>query len=256
MQGIVFTRYTGGIKNMLVIKGVEYTREKIAGMIDLAVLNPDTDEAKVKETCDLAKKYKVKGVHPNPYWVSYVADQLEGTGIETGLALAFPFGAIPTPFKVHEAQECVKTLKGRPGCIDMVTNIGRLKSKDYKIYTNDIAEVVKVGHDAGIEVKAILEVALLTDDEVRSACNCAVEAGVDYVKTSTGRGGNPEIKHVKIMRETVPGNVGVKFSGFGGYNPTQLMIMAIAAGADRLGTRRAISIIDEVEELYSGFRID
>jgi len=240
----------------LIIKGVEYTKEKLAGMIDYAILDPDMQEHQVKEACAIARRYKFKGVHPNPYWAPLVAQELEGTGIETGLVVSFPFGANPTSFKVHEAKELVKMLNKRPGCIDMVTNIGRLKDKDYDLYTRDIAEVVKVGHDAGIEVKAILEVAMLTDDEVRAACECAVKAGVDFVKCSTGRGGNPSIKHVKIMRETVPPEVGVKFSGYGGYNPAQLTIMAIAAGANRLGTRRAPMIIEEIEAYYKDLVIE
>jgi deoxyribose-phosphate aldolase len=240
----------------LKIKGVEYTKEKLAGIVDYAVLDPNTTESKIKEVCELAKKYGFKGVHPNPYWAPLVADELEGTGIETGLVVSFPFGANPTSFKVHEAKELVKILNKRPGCIDMVTNIGRLKDKDYDLYTNDIAEVVKVGHEAGIEVKAILEVAMLTDDEVKAACECAVKAGVDFVKTSTGRGGNPSIKHVKIMRSSVPSNVGVKFSGYGSYNPAQLTIMALAAGATRLGTRRAPEIIDEIEAYFKELIIE
>ena len=235
----------------MIINGVEYTSGKLAGMMDYAILDPDTTEETVRQACKLAMQYRFKGVHPNPYWVELTAELLEGTGIETGAVLSFPFGANPTAFKVHEAKELVKVLKGRPACIDVVTNIGRLKDKDYKLYTEDIAAVVKVGHDAGLEVKSILEVALLTDDEVKAGCECAVKAGVDFVKCSTGRGGNPAIKHVRIMRQTVPPKVGVKFSGYGSYNPAQLTIMAIAAGASRLGTRRGPQIIDEIEKYFS-----
>ena len=163
---------------MIVINGVEYSSAALAGMIDYAILDPDTTESVVREACKTGIQYKFKGVHPNPYWVALVADLLEGTGIETGAVLSFPFGANPTSFKVHEAKAMVKVLKGRPACIDVVTNIGRLKSKDYAFYTDDIAAVVAVGHDAGLEVKSILEVALLTDDEVKAACECAVKAGV------------------------------------------------------------------------------
>lgn len=238
------------------INGVEYTSEKLAGMIDYAILDPDTTETAIREACKLALQYKFKGVHPNPYWVSLTADLLEGTGIETGAVLSFPFGANPTSFKVHEAKEMVQTLRARPGCIDVVTNIGRLKDKEYQIYTEDIAAVVNVGHAAGLEVKAILEVALLSDDQVKAGCECAVRAGVDFVKCSTGRGGNPSIKHVRIMRQTVPPEVGVKFSGYGSYNPAQLTIMAIAAGASRLGTRRGPQIIDEINKFFSDVEVN
>ena len=239
----------------MIINGVEYTAKKLAGMIDYAILDPDTTENAIREACKLAMQYGFKGVHPNPYWLELTADLLEGTGIETGAVLSFPFGANPTSFKVHEAIEMVKLLKGRPACIDVVTNIGRLKDKEYSLYTEDIAAVVKVGHDAGLEVKAILEVALLTDDQVKTGCECAAKAGVDFVKCSTGRGGNPAIKHVRIMRQTVPPEVGVKFSGYGSYNPAQLTIMAIAAGASRLGTRRGPQIIDEIERYFNDLKV-
>jgi len=240
----------------MIIKGVEYTREKLAKLFDFAILDPDVTEEEIKKACNLAKEYEFKGVHANPYWVPLIARELEGTGIETGLVVSFPFGAVPTSFKVHEAKELVRILNGRPGCIDMVTNIGVLKDKNYKAYKNDISEVVKVGHDAGLEVKAILEVTLLTDDEIRAACECAVEAGVDFIKTSTGRGGNPSIRHIKVIREVVPPHVGIKFSGYGGYNPAQLTIMAIAAGATRLGSRIAHKIIEEIETYYKDLSID
>ena len=239
----------------MIINGVEYTSEKLAGMIDYAILDPDTTEDTIRQACKVAIQYGFKGVHPNPYWVSLTADLLEDTGIETGAVLSFPFGANPTSFKVHEAKELVAVLRGRPACIDVVTNIGRLKDKEYPLYTNDIAAVVNVGHAAGLEVKAILEVALLTDDEVRAGCECAVNAGVDFVKCSTGRGGNPSIKHVRIMRQSVPPEVGVKFSGYGSYNPAQLTIMAIAAGASRLGTRRGPQIIDEINTYFSDLTV-
>ncbi len=240
----------------MIINGTEYTPETLAGMIDYAILDPDTTENAIREACKLALRYRFKGVHPNPYWVPLVATLLEGTGIETGAVLSFPFGANPTSFKVHEAKEMVSALKGRPGCIDVVTNIGRLKDKDYSLYTDDITAVVRVGHDAGLEVKAILEVALLTDDEVKAGAECAVKAGVDFVKCSTGRSGNPAIKHVRIMRQTVPPEIGVKFSGYGSYNPAQLTIMAIAAGANRLGTRRGPQIINEISQYFSDITVD
>lgn len=230
----------------MLINGIEYTKEKIAGMTDFAVLDPQTDSKKIVEVCNLAKKYVFKGVHPNPVWAERVAQELEGTGIETGLALAFPFGALPTQLKVNEAVEMCRLMNKRPACIDMVTAVGHLKDKDYKYYTNDIAEVVKVAHDNGYVFKSILEVALLSDEEIETATKCACEAGVDYVKTSSGRNGNPSVKAVKIMRKTAPKEVGVKFAGYGGFNPAQLTVMAIASGASVLGTRMAPQIIDEL----------
>jgi len=234
----------------MIINGVEYTREMIAGMIDYAVLNPDTTEQQVRDSVKRGIQYGVKGVHTNPLWMSLVADLLEGTGVETAIVAAFPFGALPTMYKVHEVENLCKVLRGRPGCIDFVTNVGALKGGDYKAYTEDIKAIVDVGHSYGYEVKSIMESALLTDDELATGCKCAAEAGVDFVKTSSGRNGSPNVKSVKIMRANVPASIGVKFSGFGGFNPAQLTIMAIAAGATRLGTRRAPEIIDEIDTYY------
>jgi deoxyribose-phosphate aldolase len=239
----------------MIINGITYDRDKIAGMIDFAVLDPNTTEKQVRDSVEIAKKYKVKGVHTNPLWMELVADLLEGTGMEAAIVAGFPFGAIPTAYKAHEVEQMIKALRGRPACIDFVTNVGALKGGDFKTYTDDIRTIVELGHAAGYEVKSIMETALLTDAELADGCKCAVEAGVDFVKTSSGRNGSPNVKSVKIMRANVPANVGVKFSGYGGFNPAQLTIMAIAAGATRLGTRRAPEIIDEIDTYYKGLNI-
>lgn len=230
---------------------LELTREKLAQLMDFSILEPDATEAQIREGCRVAKAYNFKGFHVNPYWAELVANELEGTGIETGLVVSFPFGANPTSFKVNEAKYLVKMLRGRPGVIDMVTNIGRLKDRDYKLYTQDIAEVAKVAHDGGYECKAILEVCFLTDDEVRAACECAAEAGADWVKTSTGRAGGPSLAQVKLMREVIPPHMKVKVAGTGGFFTPQVALACLLAGAERIGTRRAPWIVDELSGLFA-----
>ncbi len=232
------------------INGVKYTKEMLAQMIDQTLLGSDTTASNVSEVCRLAKEYCFKSVSVNPYWGALVAKELAGTGIETNLAIGFPLGSTPTACKLYEAKEGIRTLAGRPGSIDMVTNIGLLKDKDYRRYTADVAEVVKAGHDASIEVKAILETSMLNDGEIATACECTAEAGADFVKTSTGRFGGPLIKHVRIMRKAIPPGMGVKFSGFGLYNAAELAIMAIGAGANRLGTPIGPQIVTEIEKFY------
>lgn len=243
----------------MIINGIRYSKEQLSSMIDYAALSPNTTESTIREACKLAKEYRFRGFHPNPYWVPLAASELEGTNIETGIVISFPFGANPTSFKTTEAAELIKTLNGRPGCIDMVTNIGRIKDKDYKYYTNDIAEVVKIGHAAGLEVKSILEVQLLTDDEIKIACHCAVEAGVDFVKTSSGFNGSPQLRHVRLMKESIPNGVGIKYAGFGSISSNdqaELVITAIGLGATRFGTRLAPEIIDSIEKYYINSTID
>lgn len=231
------------------INGETYSIRRIAGMMDYSILGADTNSKDIIEACEFAKKWQVAGVHANPIWAKLIKEQLDGTLIEVGFPVGFPLGALPSEFKIRDAKEAIKIFDGCPSCIDMVTNIGKLKDKQYDYYRNEIAEVVKIGHSVGIEVKAILEVALLTDQELVKATELAIEAGVDLVKTSTGRGGNPEIRQVKMMSDLCkPKGVGVKFSGYGGYNSTELTLMAIAAGATRLGTSRAPRIVKELEK--------
>ncbi|NLJ33912.1 MAG: deoxyribose-phosphate aldolase [Firmicutes bacterium] len=231
------------------IADLELTRENLAQMMDYSVLGQEADEEAIIEACRIAKEYNFKGVHPNPIWAQRVSEELDGTGIETGYVLSFPFGANPTEIKIAEAKYAVKILQGKPWVVDMVTNIGKLRGKEYDYYRRDIAEVAKVCHDAGVECKAILEVAFLTDDEIRAACELAAEAGADWVKTSTGRGGSPTLAQLKLMRDSSPKHVKVKCAGFGAHWSPTVALTAIMAGAERLGTRRAPWIIEEITKL-------
>ena len=106
------------------------TKEKIAQMMDYSNLNPNSTKAEILRDCDVAIQYNFKGFHVNPIWVKTVADHLEGTGIETGIVVSFPFGTNPTEVKVLEAQNSVRLLNGRPGVIDMVSNVGALRGGD------------------------------------------------------------------------------------------------------------------------------
>lgn len=231
------------------IGGVELSKDSLAQMMDFSTLNPDVTEDEIIKCCGIAKEYNFKGFHVNPIWVPTVAKELEGTGIETGLVISFPFGTNPTNIKVQEAKDAVKVMNGRPAVIDMVTNIGKLRGKDYEYYKNDIAEVAKVAHDAGIECKAILEVAFLTDDEIIKACELAAEAGADWVKTSTGRHGGPTLEQVILMRKHSPSHIKVKVAGTGSFWTPMVALGCLMAGAERIGTRNAPWIVDELTKL-------
>lgn len=234
------------------IGGVELSKDSLAQMMDFSALNPDVTEDEIIKCCGIAKEYNFKGFHVNPIWVPTVAKELEGTGIETGLVISFPFGTNPTNIKVQEAKDAVKVMNGRPAVIDMVTNIGKLRGKDYEYYKNDIAEVAKVAHDAGIECKAILEVAFLTDDEIIKACELAAEAGADWVKTSTGRHGGPTLEQVILMRKHSPSHIKVKVAGTGSFWTPMVALGCLMAGAERIGTRNAPWIVDELTKLLPG----
>ncbi len=238
------------------INGCVYDRARLAALMDFAVLDPGTTEAELRACAETAIRYQFRGLHPNLIWAERTAGLLEGTGIETGIVAAFPFGTLSTCEKVREVETACRMMRGRPACVDFVTNVGALRGGDYQTYAHDIAEVVKAGHAYGYVVKSIMESALLTDEELAIGCRLAAEAGVDFVKTSSGRNGSPDVRSVRIMRENAGEQVGVKFSGFGGYNAAPLAIMAIAAGATRLGTRRADAIIEEIDACYHDLVIE
>ncbi len=159
------------------LKDLDLSREALAQLMDFSVLNSDASRADIDKGIELSLKYHFKGFHTNTFWSAYVAERVAHAGIEAGWPVAFPFGCVSTDVKVAEAKEGARLLKGKPWVIDMVANSGMLKSGEYEYYKNDIAEIVKIAHDGGAECKAILEVQLLSDDQIRAAIELASEAG-------------------------------------------------------------------------------
>ena len=148
------------------IHGVEYDRAHLAQLMDFAVLDPGTSRQELAACAKTAIRYGFRGLHPNILWAEYTADLLEGSGIETGIVAAFPFGTLSTKEKVSEVEAACKAMRGRPACVDFVTNVGALRGGEYEVYKKDIAEVVRAGHEYGYVVKSIMESALLTDEEL------------------------------------------------------------------------------------------
>ena len=216
------------------INGTVWSARDIAARIDHTVLAPDATRKDMENACVLARAYGFKAVFTNPYWTPLVAELLDGSGIAAGISAAFPLGSLSTDAKVAEVMDAVARVDGKPCAVDMVTNIALLKEGHFDDYTRDIAAVVNAVEGRGIIVKAILETSLLNAEEVRTACRCAAEAGVDFVKTSTGRAGAPALSHIRIMREALPAHVGIKFSGFGTLNAPELALWAFFLGADVL----------------------
>ncbi len=234
----------------MIINGKEYTRENLGKLFDYAMLSPDTTREQIKGHLEKAIRYNVNGVHCNPYWLPLIADTLEGTGIETGICPSFPFGADSTEMKIRQIETYCKVLNGRPGCVDTVTNVGLLRGGEFDAYTEDLREIVKVGHAYGYTVKAILETTLLTDGQVADASKCAAEAGVDFVKCASGRSGIADLRHIEIMKANVPSTVKLKFSAMGTASITALTIMGLAMGVSIFGTGYAHQIIEEIETYY------
>jgi len=230
---------------------VDLSKEALAQAMDFSSLNPQVNEAEILECCAIARRYNFKGFHSNPVWMPLVAKELEGTGIETGCLVSFPFGTNATEVKILEAKAGAAILRGKPWVIDMVTSVGKLKSKDYAYYKRDIAEVAKVAHDGGAECKAILEAGLLTDEELKIACELAVEAGADWVKTSTGREKGPTLQQVRMMRSFVPPHIKLKVAGTGSFWTPLVALGCLMAGAERIGTRNAPWIVDELSQVVA-----
>ena len=240
----------------MIINGKEYNRENLGKIFDYALLSPDVTKDKVEAHLQRAIKYNVSGVNCNPYWLPLVADTLEGTGIEAGIVPSFPMGCDATYMKLRQIEEYCKMLKGRPSCVDAVTNVGLLKGGDYKGFTEDIREIVKLSHSYGYDVKSILETTLLTDQEIAIATQCVCEAGVDYVKVATGRTGSSDMRVFHIIKDNISGDAKMKHAAMGTINVTEQTIMGLAMGVSMFGTGYAHQIIEEIETYYKDLVIN
>jgi deoxyribose-phosphate aldolase len=212
----------------------------IAALIDHTILKPDATRGDIVKVCREARQYSFASVCVNPYWVPLVRAELAGSPVKVCTVVGFPLGATSTESKAAEAAIAV-----RDGAqeIDMVINVGALKSGDQDAVKADIAAVVKVSHAAGAIVKTILETALLTDTEKAIACVLAKVAGADFVKTSTGFGPSGATAHdIALMRQSVGPQMGVKASG--GIRSLQDLQAMTAAGATRIGASASVKIVE------------
>lgn len=211
----------------------------IANMIDHTLLRADATKAEITKLTEEAKKYKFASVCVNPAWVAYSAGQLIGTEVKVCTVIGFPLGASTSAVKALEAKDAIANGATE---VDMVINIGALKDGDNEFVENDIRAVVEAASNKAL-VKVIIEACLLTDEEKVRACELAVKAGADFVKTSTGfstGGATPE--DVALMRKTVGAQVGVKASG--GVRSLDDMKKMIEAGASRIGASSGVKIME------------
>lgn len=207
-------------------------------MIDHTILKPEATEAAVQKIIDEAKEYNFFSVCINPCWVAFASEQLADTDVAVCTVIGFPLGANTPEVKAYEAADAIKNGANE---VDMVINIGALKSQQYDHVRQDIQGVVDAAKGKAL-VKVIIETALLTDEEKVKACELAKEAGADFVKTSTGFStGGAKVADVRLMRETVGPDMGVKASG-GVHNAEEALAM-IEAGATRIGASTGVAIV-------------
>lgn len=207
-------------------------------MMDHTLLKQDATREAILKLIEEAKKYRFYSVCVNPFWVSLAAKELETTPTAVCTVIGFPLGANATAVKAYETKVAIADGADE---VDMVINVGALKAGEDDLVRADIAAVVEEAKDRAL-VKVILETCLLTDEEIIRASRLAKEAGADFVKTSTGFStGGATLDAVRLMRETVGSEMGVKASG-GIHNEAAALAM-VEAGANRLGTSASIAII-------------
>lgn len=211
-------------------------------MIDHTLLKPDATREKIEQLCKEAMEYNFATVCVNPYWVHYCERLLKNSDVGITTVIGFPLGATTTKSKVAETQDAI--LNGADE-IDMVLNVGALKSYDFEGVRKDIAKVVEAA--APHTVKVILETCLLTEGEIRSACKIAEQAGAKFVKTSTGFGeGGATLEDVALMKESIGPDMKVKASG--GIRDYETAMKMIEKGAERLGVSAGVEIMKEAKK--------
>jgi deoxyribose-phosphate aldolase len=214
---------------------------EVAGLIDHTLLKPDATATEVEKLCREATEFRFATVCVNPTWVAFCARLLRGGGVGVCSVVGFPLGATTPDVKQYETRRAI--FDGATE-IDMVINVGALKSGDLRLVEQDIEAVTQPCRESGVVSKVIIEAALLTEEEKVTASTLTKAAGADFVKTSTGFGpGGATIADVMLMRRVVGDSVGVKAAG--GVRDLEQMRAMIAAGASRVGASAGVRIVKE-----------
>jgi deoxyribose-phosphate aldolase len=224
---------------------MEISRQRLGKMIDHTLIKPTAAKDDIVKLCKEAEKHGFGCVCVNSAYVPLAKQLLKGTDVKVVSTVGFPFGSSLPEVKAFEARKASE--KGASE-IDMVLNIGALKSGDYETVKRDIERVVDVksSHGDDLVIKVIIETGYLTKEEKVMACKLAKEAGADFVKTSTGFVGGATVEDVRLMRETVGQDMGVKAAG--GIRTLRQALAMIEAGANRIGTSTGVAIIEEFPE--------
>ena len=211
---------------------------KLNKYIDHTLLKPDASQEQIATLIEEAKKYDFASVCVNPTWVSFAAQALKGTDVKVCTVIGFPLGANTPELKAFETSDAIQNGANE---IDMVINIGSLKSQNFDLVEKDIRAVVEAAK--GTLVKVIIETCLLTDEEKVKACQIAQKAGAGFVKTSTGFStGGATVEDVALMRKTVGPDMGVKASG--GARSYEDALAFIEAGATRIGASSGVASME------------
>lgn len=210
----------------------------LAKYIDHTLLKPQAAREDIEKLCREARQYGFFSVCVNPYWVPFCKDQLKGSDVKVCTVIGFPLGANTTETKVFEAKDA---LKNGADELDMVINLGAVKSADWDTVLQDIKAVRAAGEN--FTLKVIIETSVLTQEEKVKACELCAQAGADFVKTSTGFTGGATAEDVRLMRAHVPANMQVKASG--GVRTREDFDAMVAAGATRIGASAGVKIIEE-----------
>src|SRR5215212_8123616 len=236
-----------GAERIGIVLGETATAHDWASLIDHTLLKPEASEADIRKLCDEAAQYGFASVCVNPGWVKHAAEFLKGSGVPVCTVIGFPLGATLPDVKAYEARRSI--FNGAKE-VDMVINIGSLKSGDDCAVEDDIRAVVDAAHENHILCKVIIETALLTDGEKVRACVAAKNAGADFVKTSTGFSkGGATVEDIALMRRTVGSALGVKASGgVKGIDDARAMF---EAGATRIGASVGVKIAQEASGIRS-----
>jgi deoxyribose-phosphate aldolase len=212
-----------------------------ASLIDHTLLKPEASDDDIKQLCAEAARYHFASVCVNPTWVRVAACALQGSGVPVCTVIGFPLGATLPDVKAYEARRAIQDGARE---VDMVINVGALKSGDDCLVEHDIHSVVEAAHEYSVTTKVIIETALLTDDEKVRACQAAKRAGADFVKTSTGFSkGGATVADILLMRRTVGPDLGVKASG--GVKNLEDARAMVEAGATRIGASVGVKIAQE-----------
>lgn len=238
---------------MLYLHGKELTAARLAKMIDGSLLNPFATLDEIKELVEMSIAYNTNSVCVNPNYIEYVANALKGTDVKPCVVIDYPFGTGTIESKVAAAKDAIA--KGAE-ILDFVIDYGHLKSGDRDHLVREIKACVEAA--GGLETRFIIEVCYLTPEEIVTACECVIEGGGDFVKSSTGRFGGPDMKIVDLMVKTCEGRCKVKIAGTGPFWTSSIALLCLSRGVDIIGTRAAKKIIDELpvfEEMLKGIEL-
>ncbi len=215
-------------------------KKKLANYMDHTLLKPEATKQQIEKLCKEAKEYGFYSVCVNPIWVKEAAQQLKNSNVKVCTVIGFPLGATTPGVKAFEAKNAIDNGASE---VDMVIAIGKLKAGEYTAVQEDIGAVVNAAKGKAL-VKVIIETCLLTEAEKVKACQLAVQAGADYVKTSTGFStAGAKVEDIRLMRKTVGEDIGVKASG--GIRDKETALKMIEAGASRIGASSSVAIVSE-----------